>query len=1387
MMFFLCSLNQVASEMHYITATAGDCSSAVLCETLHRFASNNFLSVIPNTTLIFLPGRHFLTINLTFSNLDHFLAISENLTAQIECTPTSHIFFNHSQHIHITNLDFVGCGGIQVKNVDEFMLKGINLHNTTSGAALELMETTAHISNCTVTFNTMGNAAINESVIYAGGVLFSISSNVTIKQSKFENNRADYGGAIIYAEERSIIDINDSVFIGNSALYGILCCNNSNVAIEASKFEDNNRGTITSYNSVITVGNSSFESNINQTLKFENCTIIINSSMFSSNVGEYGGPGLVSFARCTVMIVASIFHKTTGAVLYSNISTVILDTSKFDNNTRGMATVISYYSPITIQNCNFTNNNPLVAVITAFSSRIELYGSLLLADNFAYSHPGFTLLLAESEFIKHQPGKLTVSNNLGSMLGVNSNITFFGYVLFINNGDHSPLSQFATDVHNQGGAITLLHSNIFFDGMCNLEHNRADDGGAILSRESKLYVNGDLTIAHNVASRNGAGIYLSNSELIYNDKSTFLLFNNTAKHKGGGLHAISSSIKVSLEKHTVTSRLSITENKAEKGGGLFLEANAKLYYVLKGRKYNLSKVLFMGNIADYGGAIYVNDDSYSGACAIVPRSECFFQVLVPYLSTSDKTQMHTVLSFSQNLAHISGFTLYGGLLDRCAMSQFAEIQLTNYYWQQYVDGLAYFKGVSTFTNLSLSSGPVQVCFCINNEHNCSLQSHTVWVKKGEAFKVSLVAIDQVHNPVNASIQASLNFTGSDFDEAQLTRNIPAECSDLIFNIFSPHNSETLMLYAENGPCKDADLSKRTVDVRFLPCDYCPLGLQLSKTNCTCECHSDISEYVEQCNIYTGAFIRGFQSRTWITYINSTNGMDGYLVYPNCPFDYCSLKNVLVDLNQPNGADTQCAFNRSSLLCGSCQPLYSLSLSSSRCLPCPHYWPALLIIITIATILAGIALVALLLMLNMTVAIGTLNGLIFYANVVYAYKSILLQFQEINFITVFLSWLNLEMGIDTCYFPGMDTYVKIWIQLGFPSYIILLVVLVIILSSYSPRFSNFIGRRDPVATLATLLLLSYAKLLEICFKSFAYGKIAYPDGSIRRLWLPDATVRYIIGKHALIFIIAVLILLVGLLYTALVLSWQWLLHLPNWKMFRWTRDQKLKTFIETYHIPYTPKHRYWIGLLLLVRVILYLAVHHTSISLSNDPTISLTTLTFTIICVLALKGLIGRRIYRKVLVDILDTFFYWNILFLAVFTWYSLDKQNRLKAQNAVAYTSVVSAFIVLLLVILYHVYTYTPLFSKFEKTKVCKLMFEKLHSRIHKSPQSSPPPDDDNHRFNELLDIIDYPVNNDYQVSALASGQKSAKPTKSVVEIREPSLTSPSHENIHHIAAEIHQ
>ena len=53
--------------------------------------------------------------------------------------------------------------------------------------------------------------------------------------------------------------------------------------------------------------------------------------------------------------------------------------------------------------------------------------------------------------------------------------------------------------------------------------------------------------------------------------------------------------------------------------------------------------------------------------------------------------------------------------------------------------------------------------------------------------------------------------------------------------------------------------------------------------------------------------------------------------------------------------------------------------SSQCIKCSENWCRDLIGIVIAAFIAGIALVIFMLALNMTVAVGTLNGKLLYAN------------------------------------------------------------------------------------------------------------------------------------------------------------------------------------------------------------------------------------------------------------------------------------------------------------------------------------------------------------------------------------------------------------------------
>jgi predicted outer membrane repeat protein len=1415
MMLSFCFVYQVASvEYHITAASATDVCASPPCLTLAQFVARSSYYLRSNVALVFGPGRHNLTAALTASNLRNVSMISRQTIAEIWCDSTSlsyysnniMITFSHSQDIHITNLEFVGCGGNQMVNVDNFEVRNSTFRGQeNSGTALELINTTAQIINCTYSSNRNGKVQYIPSRYYGGsytrrvgGAIIASHSKVNISNNIFENNGvlhyfSDYVGAI-YAEQQSIININASVFINNSG-HGMLYSSSGSMKIEASEFINNigYEGVLSSYRSNTTVRRCTFEGNMRCALYFDGSTVSVKSNLFRNNSVDHNGVvalkggsigiivqnlfqgnngseifcdnssitirtnefynnfgesdiltiqdcimctiqdakvhnslGAMSIGYSNCTIDASEFKHNFGQIVRALFSKVVISDCEFDNNTKynmfSEPVLICGGSMVTIINSNFTNNKvPIIGAI--FSCRIECSGLLLIANNSAVN--GHAIIhLANSQFIGHHSSNATISNNIRSLVAVSSNVTLMGSVRFLNNR----LSQSIIDSYMQeGGAITLIQSNAFLDGDCTFEHNHADNGGAILSINSKLYVNGNITIAHNVANRNGGGVYLMDSELNCQNVSTFALLHNTAAHKGGGLHAISSSIKA-MSLLTIpqldTATVYFANNIAQKGGGLSLEANAKLYVlkyqyggILEGTTFmypQANTVIFSANSAEYGGAVYVDDDTNSGTCSGDPKIECFFQVLLYieiiynldafseyYLNyTRENLKTQSLYFDSENNASISGSTLYGGLIDRCAVSQFAEVRIK--YTKQYEckgDGITYLKHVSMIveSDTSVSSGPVKVCLCVDNEHNCT-HERRIKVKKGETFAVSLAAIDEIDHTVSAIVHASFKFDGSVVASGQATRQIPAKCTNLTFNVVSPRSSEQLTLYALDGPCKDVDLSKISLDINFLNCT-CPIGLQIvrinNEINCVCECHKDITRYVDECDRYSGEFLRKSQSKAWIAFTNSTE-QSGYLLYSHCPFDYCNSFNISIDLNEPNGADAQCAFNRSSLLCGSCQPGLSLSLGSPFCLQCRSNWPTLFFGISLAAIIAGVALVAILLVLNMTVAVGSLNGLIFYANIVYANKSILLPFQETSLVTVFISLLNLELRVDTCYFPGMDTYIKTWLKLVFPAYVFCLVGLVIVISSYSIRFSKLIGSKDPVATLGTLILLSYAKTLQVCFESLSVGILEYPDGSSKAVWLPDATVQYFHGKHVPLFLTAVLLLLVGLVYTVLLFAWQWRFYLPKWRIFQVCfNNQRLKLFIETYHAPFTPKHRYWTGLLLIVRAVLYLVA---AANVSNDPQLALSAIVFTMVCILFLTAFIGIRMYKKLPLNALDTFFILNTLLFSVFTWYSLSSTNI--DQKAVAYTSVLTSFITLWLILLYHVYAYTQKSSQRSKSSI---------------------------------------------------------------------------------------
>ena len=308
------------------------------------------------------------------------------------------------------------------------------------------------------------------------------------------------------------------------------------------------------------------------------------------------------------------------------------------------------------------------------------------------------------------------------------------------------------------------------------------------------------------------------------------------------------------------------------------------------------------------------------------------------------------------------------------------------------------------------------------------------------------------------------------------------------------------------------------------------------------------------------------------------------VHKFCPLDYCISELHSVDLRKQH---LQCTNNRSGVLCGACQTGLSLGLGTAHCLDnCSNYYLFLIIPFT----LAGLAVTLVLLKCNITVSMGIINPLILYANIVHIDATIFFpQYKQLiltNILEVFIAWLNLDFGIETCFYRGMTAYGHTWLQFVFPVYIWLLVVLLIYTSRYSVTASKMIGQ-NAVSVLATLFLLSYAKLLRTVISAVASISLEDEDRKSHLLWRMDANVPYFSPPHAVLFSTALLAVLLYILpLTLLTLLAPLLQARTNHRMMRWV--VRIKPLLDAYQGPYKDKYRNWTGVTLLLRIILFTA-------------------------------------------------------------------------------------------------------------------------------------------------------------------------------------------------------
>ena len=509
-------------------------------------------------------------------------------------------------------------------------------------------------------------------------------------------------------------------------------------------------------------------------------------------------------------------------------------------------------------------------------------------------------------------------------------------------------------------------------------------------------------------------------------------------------------------------------------------------------------------------------------------------------------------------------------------------------------------------------------------------------------------------------------------------------SNITYTMYSAQSSNKQALLnlepVDYTQCFDSAIYKPTnIHITFLDC---PFGFNNTENDLgayECQCNLDFTATVD-CSIESQTITKELFS--WVGVLEHDNASHlAASVY--CPLDYCNasfqhVKSLPDRLDQ----DEQCQYNRTGVLCGSCQEGWSLVLGSSECCEnCSSAW--LLLIIPFA--LAGILLVVVIHLLNLTVTMGTICGLIFYANVLQDYSTDILSSKHHHIpgltpiLQVFLSWFNLDLGISTCFYGGMDAFGKTMLLFVFPVYIWLISAIIIILSDRFVSFTNLIGE-NATKILSTLILLSYSKMLRVSFIIFNQRSIDFETGSSNR-WSVDGNIPYLDPpRHLPLFLIALLVVALLVPFTFNLLFIKQVSTLPNYsRAFSWI--DKLKPFYDTFTGPYKDKARFWTGLLLLVRM--FLLVMH-SLDFKDNSILYCIIVAASLLLsaiVVCLKG-----VYNKHGLSILEYFFILNMGLLFLVNLYGEECSGKsVCLVSVVSHLLVCLAFFAFLGIVGYHV------------------------------------------------------------------------------------------------------
>ena len=765
-----------------------------------------------------------------------------------------------------------------------------------------------------------------------------------------------------------------------------------------------------------------------------------------------------------------------------------------------------------------------------------------------------------------------------------------------------------------------ISSNIIHLANGNEAYNLADSSGQMLLLSSNIHFSGSTNFSNN----SGVAIIGISSNLYFTGS---VVFHKNVGNFGGALQLIQSHIVIQNHTH-----LYITENHA----------------------------MFEG-----GGIYYRSYSSYQTA----GMSDCFlyFQYideLCNYSSCPDISKLNFTVQFRSNTAAASGGTVFGSTLNGCP-----------WYYEMKNGTNTSITGIQM-----LSEFPEKFYFDqpLNNSSVISTDTVTLEIKSlkkkkinsavnaspGERLEVILYAYDSFGYRTNAPLLSSsdntsiLNSTLGD-SVYWFIKSADKNGTVTQIDITGLQNSFTTIKIFSKSPSAVISLN-----VSLVPCGF---GFQYDNTSRKCVCGELTKPYVT-CNPLNQTLT--VKENHWFGPLNVFQNSK-IPVFKTCLYDFCrqGFKTFKSD-----NIDYQCnpGYHRTGLICSKCKRGRSTVFGSNRCLKCSNkhlFWIPVLAI-------AGIGITMSIAFLDITIAGGYINGFIFYCNCVHYFLPYLSPKGKLNYIFTLISWVNLAVGIESCFYDGMNELARIALRLLVPLYLYIIMGIIVVIARKFKWFSKI-----PISasrTFATLFVLSYFNIFGTSVILLGFMKFEGENFSYYG-WMGDVSVEYGHNFHAPLVVIATMLMVMYVLPIPILLLFPSLLY-----RFRYTR--KLKPILDAFWNPFKPNFRFWLALRSLFRFIPFILASYVEYPAN----------VFGLSIAISVGWFIQERClpFQGFWRNAFDSFFLLNLLVLlfsnTYFEHYKKENSDIFDPYTGVVFVTVSLAYVAFALIICIHLYQRFP-------------------------------------------------------------------------------------------------